>query len=134
MTKFFVDDAVIIDAWLIVLHRNREQDERPLRMLVCADLSVIHDIRKELGVLWAAQKGKVAYKVMRDEYLNQRAERESWSVETRNLYASILSTIGNWQRTKGRDKDAQAELQQIWKWAGSLLQFSDFPIQRQFQL
>lgn len=134
MANFFVDDSVIIDAWLIVLQRNREQDKRPLRNLVHDDLSIIHAIRRELAQLWALEKGKVNYKTLRDTYLDQRAIRENWSTETRNLYASILSVIGNWHKAGGRDQKSIEELQQIWVGADLLLQFSDLPIQKKMQL
>ena len=134
MSTFFVDDAVIIDAWLVVLHRNKNQDERPLRILTGADLSVIHQLRREFAKLWAAEKQHQRYKTVRDEYLDQKATRNYWSPETRNLYASILATIGNWYRNGGRDRQARDELAQIRPGATLVLQFTDLPIQQQLQL
>ncbi len=122
-----VDRTLIIDAFLVSLHQHANNEEaRPLRLLTERDFGVITGLDREISRrYWAAkeEKDKVDYKALRDKYLDSCRNRQGWSTETRNLYASILSIIQNWKNAGRKNEEAQAILAAVKPGANLLLRY-----------
>lgn len=102
MTRLVVDDWLIVNAFLVVLVRNKLQyQQRPLRLLEKSDFAQIHELRKTLAAERKAES------VPHHEYHAWRKKKlKQFSLETQNLYSSLLSTIGNWVRAGGMDEES----------------------------
>ncbi len=122
-----VDRSLIIDAFLVTLHQHANNEQaRPLRLLCEQDIRIIMDLDREISRrYWAAKEenAKVDYKSLRDKYLNTCQNQRGWPTETRNLYASILSTIQNWKNAGGRTPAAHAILAEVKPGANLLLRY-----------
>ena len=122
-----VDRTLIIDAFLVSLYQHASNEEsRPLRLLTESDVRVIMELDREISRrYWAAKQGreKVDYKSLRDKHLDNCRDKRGWSIETRNLYASILSIIQNWKNLRRKNEAAQAILTKVKPGANLLLRY-----------
>lgn len=122
-----VDRTLIIDAFLVSLHQHANNEEaRPLRLLTERDFGILTGLDREISRrYWAAkaEKDKVDYKSLRDKYLDSCRNKQGWSTETRNLYASILSIIQNWKNAGGKNEETRTILAIVKPGADLLLRY-----------
>lgn len=126
MAGAYVDDSLICDAYIWALDKYRNQyGTRGFRPLADADFGIIYELRVQLGREWAIEKdmrGKAKYYLWRHERLNELLVEKMWSKETRDLYASILSTLLTWSRN-GQNKETKERLKLLYVGASLCLQF-----------
>ncbi len=121
-----VDNALVVDAFLVTLQRHQNNADRPLRLLCQKDIGIIQDLDRAIArKYYAAKAGRdnVDYKQMRDKYLDACKDHQNWTVETRNLYGSILSLIQNWKNKGARDEESRKLLAQLHPGADLLLRY-----------
>ena len=102
-----ISNERIIDAYLCVLDKHTQVDcNRSLRLLNGSDFVQIRKIKRAFDKLRATQElvygPKEPYYEFRSRYMNQWQATHRWKPETRNLYASILSKLSNWNRHGGK--------------------------------
>jgi len=126
-----VTDERICDALVHVLDiHQRRQQQRPLRPLLDADFEKIRAIKKHIQGQWSVYKSvknhisrpPLNYHEFRAIILDRTACKERWHQTTRNLYASILSVLVNWEQ-KGVSKDNLKRLDELRPGAQLFLQF-----------
>jgi len=127
MAGAFVDDALICEAYIWALDKYRDKhDTRGYRLLNDDDFAVIYNLRTQLGREWAAKKhAKDAtnkYYPWRYERLNELKTQRGWSQETRDLYASVLSSLLTWGRN-GQNQKTKDRLRVLYPGASLCLQF-----------
>ncbi|MBY0538082.1 hypothetical protein K2P47_01640 [Patescibacteria group bacterium] len=134
MPGCYIDDALICEAYIWALDKYRnEHTVRGFRPLADDDFNALHQLRAQLGREWSIKRYK---KHDGDKYYPWRSERldvlmveRNWTKETRDLYASMLSTLQTWS-TRGQNQKTKERLKILYPGASLLLQFLDrFPPQ-----
>lgn len=78
-----------------------ERRVRPVRAPLPSDMANLTSLIEILRIKYAeqAKESKKDFKMARDELLAEVGQRQHWPKETRNLYASVLSTYIGLDRT-----------------------------------
>lgn len=126
-----VSDERICEALVHVLDlHQRHQQKRPLRPLIDADFEKIRIVKKYIQGQWSVYKRQKSqpdkpvlnYHELRATILDRMACKERWHQTTRNLYASLLSVLVNWEQN-GVSKQTQNRLDELRPGAQLFLQF-----------
>jgi hypothetical protein len=114
-----ISNERIIDAYLclIDLHDDPSQT-RQLHMLRPTDFQRIRNVKLRFDRLWRAEKlvygPKEPYYQFRVRTLDRWQEEYRWTIKTRNLYASMLAKLSNWNRNGDRISAAdRARLERV---------------------
>jgi len=97
----------IIDAYLCLLDKHSGPGTaRTLRGLRPSDFERINNVKSRFDTLWRAEKKvygpKEPYYEFRVRTLNRWQHEYNWTDQTRNLYASIVAKLANWNRNNGK--------------------------------
>jgi hypothetical protein len=132
MAGLTVDDGLICEAYIWALDKYRgEHQTRGFRLFTDEDFDKIYKLKSQLAHEWQAKKyyhrENGLYHQWRRDRMNKLMTERQWSQETRDLYASILSTLQTWQR-RGQNQKTKDRLKVLYPGASLLLQFLDrFP-------
>ena len=105
-----ISNERIIDAYLCVLDlHNKPGEKRQLRELRATDFDQIRKIKKTFDGMWVVEKNvygpRRPYYIFRQCTLDRWQQEYRWKQGTRNLYASIMSKLTNWNRNHGQLSD-----------------------------
>lgn len=109
MQRTITTNTRIAHAWVVVAAQNDwpKARGRNLRPLTSDDFERIRKIRRDIQGAWAVQKranevldekNRVTYYDMRTQMLDGWQRDYRWHQSTRETYASILSTLVNWDQ------------------------------------
>lgn len=101
-----ISDERIIDAYLCVVDTHHtKQTDRQMRVLRETDFERIRRIKRSFDMLWHVEQEvygpKETYYLFRRRTFNRWQIDYRWTDETRNLYASIIAKLANWNRHRG---------------------------------
>lgn len=134
MASCLVDDALICEAYIWALDKYRnEYNVRGFRPLTDEDFDTIYQLRVQLGREWSVKRYQNCdgdkYYPWRTKRLDQLMSEKGWTKETRDLYASMLSTLQTWS-LRGQNLQTKERLKILYPGASLLLQFLNrFPPQ-----
>jgi len=134
MAGCFVDDKLICEAYIWALDKYRnEHNVRGFRPLTDEDFDTIYQLRSQLGHEWSTkhflERDQEKYYPWRSKRLNTLMTERGWTQETRDLFASILSTLQTWS-LRGQNPKTKDRLKILYPGASLLLQFLNrFPPQ-----
>jgi len=102
-----ISNERIIDAYLCLLDIHRGPGEaRQLRELRATDFARLRNIKLRFDTLWRADQQvygpKEPYYLFRVRTLDRWQQEYNWTEQTRNLYASLLAKLSNWNRNGGK--------------------------------
>lgn len=114
----YVDRVLMLRSLLWVLKQyqeksTEEQDERPIRGWREGDEETLASTLAKLRATWADeleayQEGRLSNKPdfhsIKETFLYKEMKEQSWSLETRNLYSSILSTYITFERRLTKER------------------------------